>query len=113
MKLQESLRSLLAAPPAADEDRSRSAQTINTLCLVLLVGLLPIVAHNGFSRNWTMAATVGTAWAGMFLPLALARRGRSEIAGLAFAALMVSFLAAVVVLSPLGVFDVAIALSRG
>ena len=59
MKLQEGLRSLLAAPPAADEDRSRSAQTINTLCLVLLVGLLPIVAHNGFSRNWTMAGHRG------------------------------------------------------
>ncbi len=106
MTITSRVRSLLVAPPSADEDRSRAAQTINTLCLVLLVGLLPIVAHNGYSRNWTMVATVGTAWIGLTLPLALARRGRTEVAGLAFVVLMVAFLAAVVVLSPLGVFDV-------
>jgi PAS domain S-box-containing protein len=107
MRLPEKLRALLVVPPAADEDRSRTAQTISTLCLVLLVVLLPVVAHNGYSKNWTMVAAVGTAWAGLFLPLALARRGMSETAGLAFVALMIPFLAVVVVLSTLGVFDVA------
>ncbi len=107
MKLSDRMHKVLDVPLMADEDSNRTARTVNTLCLVLLVGLLPIIAHNAVSRTWIMVAVVGAAWIGLSLPLALVRWGKTEIAGLAFIALMVMFVTVVIVLSPLGIYDVA------